>query len=168
MPDVARERTVLAPAGHACVHQPRIAFATRVGADAEPFRDAGPESFEQHVGLLAQLQHDLGAAFVLQVDTDAAAAPVDHRIGRHESRNVRTGCHVGGAVESQHLRAHVGKQHPRELHGPDIGQLDDANACEGPGRGHGSLNTRCAFSRRNFGHTWSRNGTSGISVKSRS
>ena len=32
----------------------------------------------------------------------------------------------------------------------------------------GSLKTRCAFSRRNFGHTWSRNGTSGISVKMRS
>ena len=30
------------------------------------------------------------------------------------------------------------------------------------------LNTRSAFSRRNFGHTWSRNGTSGISVKIRS
>ena len=38
-------------------------------------------------------------------------------------------------------------------------------------RGHddtGSRKTRCAFSRRNFGHTWSRNGTSGISVKMRS
>ena len=31
-----------------------------------------------------------------------------------------------------------------------------------------SLNTRIAFSRRNFGHTWSRNGTFGISVKMRS
>src|SRR5262245_14296525 len=31
-----------------------------------------------------------------------------------------------------------------------------------------SLNTRTAFSRRNFGHTWSRNGTSGISLKMRS
>ena len=30
------------------------------------------------------------------------------------------------------------------------------------------LNTRSAFSRRNFGHTWSRNGTSGSSVKMRS
>ncbi len=30
------------------------------------------------------------------------------------------------------------------------------------------LNTRMALSRRNFGHTWSRNGTLGISVKMRS
>ena len=29
-------------------------------------------------------------------------------------------------------------------------------------------NTRMAVSRRNLGHTWSRNGTSGISVKMRS
>ena len=32
----------------------------------------------------------------------------------------------------------------------------------------GSLNTRCAFSCRNLGHTWSRNGTAGISSKMRS
>jgi len=32
----------------------------------------------------------------------------------------------------------------------------------------GSLNTRCAFSRRNLGHTWSRNGTAGISSNMRS
>ena len=31
-----------------------------------------------------------------------------------------------------------------------------------------SLNTRMALSRRNLGHTWSRNGTFGISVKMRS
>ena len=44
-------------------------------------------------------------------------------------------------------------------------------ALVGPHDSYGSassLNTRMAFSRRNLGHTWSRNGTSGISVKMRS
>ena len=35
-------------------------------------------------------------------------------------------------------------------------------------RQRSSLNTDTAFSRRNFGHTWSRNGTSGSSEKIRS
>ena len=48
--------------GHARVDEARVARAARVGADAEPFGDAGPEAFEQHVGPLAQPQHDLGAA----------------------------------------------------------------------------------------------------------
>ena len=52
--DVGGERTVLAPAGHARVDEPRVARPARVGPDAEPFGDAGPEALEQHVGLLAQ------------------------------------------------------------------------------------------------------------------
>ena len=43
------------------VDEPVVAGAARVGSDAEPLGDAGPEAFEQHVGLLAQAQHDVGA-----------------------------------------------------------------------------------------------------------
>ena len=42
--DVARERAVLAPPGHARVHEPRVARPARVGPDAEPFGDTGPEA----------------------------------------------------------------------------------------------------------------------------
>ncbi len=59
--DVVGERAVLAPAGHARVDEPVVAGAARVGTDTESLGDAGPEPFEQHVGLLAQAQHDLGA-----------------------------------------------------------------------------------------------------------
>ena len=55
MADVAGERTVLAPAGHAAVHELGIALAHDVGADAEPLGHAGSEAFEEHVGALAQL-----------------------------------------------------------------------------------------------------------------
>ena len=83
--DVGGERAVLAPAGHARVHELRVARPARVGPDAEAFGDTGPEPFEQHVGLLAQLQHHLRAPLVLQVDADAAAAAVDHGVRRHEA-----------------------------------------------------------------------------------
>ena len=52
-----RERPVLAPAGHAAVHEPRVAGEARVGADAEPLGHAGPEALDQRVGLLDQAQH---------------------------------------------------------------------------------------------------------------
>ena len=33
---------------------------------------------------------------------------------------------VGGPVDAQHLGAEIGEQHARELHRPDVRQLDDA------------------------------------------
>ena len=38
-----------------------------------------------------------------------------------------------GAVEAQHLGAEVGEQHARELHRPDVRQLDDRMPASGPG-----------------------------------
>ena len=174
--DVAGERTVLAPTGHARVHEASVAGAARIGADAESLGDAGPEPFEQHVGLFAQPQDHLGRVGVLEVDARAAAAAVDHRVRRHETGDVRSGRDIGGAVEAQHFGAHVGEQHAGELHRPDVRQLHDADACEWAGHAKSSasrvqtpsFSTRAAFSRRNFGQTWSRNGTPGSSEKMRS
>ena len=56
------ERAVLAPAGHAGVHEPRVAGEARLGADPEPFGDAGPVPLEERVGLLDEAQHGLDAA----------------------------------------------------------------------------------------------------------
>ena len=112
------------------VHELGVARPAHVGADAETFRDTGTETLEQHVGLFAELQYHRGAPLVLQVDADAAAATVDHRVRRHEACDARTGGHVGGAVEAQHLGTHVGQQHAGELHRADVGQLDDSDARE--------------------------------------
>ncbi len=159
--DIAGEGTGLAPTGHARVDEARVAREARVGTDAEPFGDSGPEAFEQHVGVLAHTQHHLRPLRVLEVDADAAPAAVDNGVGRHEARNARSpvtgpSCDVGRPVEPHDLGAHVGQQHPRELHGADVRQLDDADprerACLLP-RIHGSLKTRFAFSRRNLGQT---------------
>ena len=112
-----------------------VAGPARVGPDAEPFRDAGPEALEQHVGVLAQPEHDLGAAGMLQVDAHAAPAAVDHRVrGRGPARDRTPGRDVGGPVDAQHLGAEIGEQHARELHRADVRQLDDPDAGE---RTHG-------------------------------
>ena len=71
-----RHRAVLAPAGHAPVHELRVAREAHVGTEAEPLGHAGPEALEQRVGLLDEPQHELDAFGVLQVDADRAAPAV--------------------------------------------------------------------------------------------
>ena len=71
-----RHRTVLAPAGHAAVDELRVAGEARVGAEAEPLGDAGPEALDQRVGLLDEREHRLDAVGLLQVDADRAPAAV--------------------------------------------------------------------------------------------
>src|SRR5439155_27346711 len=46
--------------------------------------------------------------------------------------------------------------------------VDAARVLDAPCHYWSSLKTRTAFSRRNLGHTWSRRGTSGSSLKMRS
>src|SRR5438132_551770 len=99
---------------------------------------------------------------------------VAHLVGlplRHVLEHVARGkfefAFLGGVVvraladeleELEHFFARLGK--------PNRGVDDAAGDRSSEGVSHeSSLNTRCAFSRRNFGQTLSRNGTSGISLK---
>ncbi len=151
MADIARQRSGLTPAGHPRVDECGIARLARLRTDTEPFADPGPEALQEHVGPLAQPEHDLGATRVLQVDADAAPAAVDHReCRRGPARHGSSRRDVRGAVDAEHLRAEVGQQHPGELHRTDVRELDDADARE---RSHHTFSRRAAFSYRNFGHT---------------
>ncbi len=76
-PGGLRHRAVLAPAGHAPVHELRVAGETHVGAEAEPLGDAGPEALDERVGPLDEPQHGLDAVGVLEVDADRAPAAVE-------------------------------------------------------------------------------------------
>ena len=149
--DVARERAVLAPPGHARVDEPRVARPARVGPDAEPFGDAGPEAFEQHVGAAR---------------TAAARRPAPSGCFRSTPmlRRPRSITEIGDAsppatvrpvatsvapVDAQHLGAEIGEQHPRELHRPDVRQLDDPDPGERPHDSRARARfeqTRAAFS----------------------
>ena len=114
-----RERTVLAPAGHPAVYQPGIARETRLRPEAEPLEHAGPEAFDQHVGALQQLEHDLDRRGVLQIQGDRAPV-AQQRIGRRRLVLPRR-----GALDAHDLRAEVGEHHRAERRGPDRSDLDD-------------------------------------------
>ena len=113
-------RAVLAPTGHAAVHEARVAGEADVGADAEPLRHAGPESLGQRIGALDEPQHRLDAVGVLQVDRHGAAAAVHHR---HRS-GIATARHGLRAVDVQHVGTHVRQQHRGERTRADPGELD--------------------------------------------
>ncbi|KAG1183377.1 hypothetical protein G6F35_015362 [Rhizopus arrhizus] len=111
-----RQRTVLPPAGHASVHQPRIARQAFVGPQAQPFHDARPEPFEQGVGLVQQPQYDIGRAGLLEVQRDRAAASVDDGAAAAQESGREP-------VNADHVRAHVRQHHGAERAGAYAGHF---------------------------------------------
>ena len=97
------------------------------------------------------------------------AAPVGH--GPRSPRRRRRAAPAPGLAHR--TRRVTGRARPRPHGSRARGTTSAASPTEtGPPRSAAgqcsSLNTRMAFSRRNFGHTWSRNGTSANSEKMRS
>ena len=121
------ERAVLAPAGHAAVDKARIGFLAGLGAQAKPFHDARAESLDQQVGGSHQIQHRSDAVRALQIDCHGAftpigqvEAPLDRKaqIGRREP------------VDTDHIRAHVGQQHPAKRRRPDAGHFHNPDSLQ--------------------------------------
>ena len=122
-----RHRTVLAPPGHAAVHELRVAREAVVGTEAEPLGHARAVALDQRVGLLDEPQHRFDTFRLLQVDTDrppTAIQRLEVRLVEHPR------VHLLGPVDADDVGAHVGKQHPRERTGPDAGQLHDLDALQ--------------------------------------
>ena len=122
------ERAVLAPAGHAAVDEARIAREHDVGPEAEALHHAGTEAFDQRVGASrrgASAASAPCAVFRSSVDR-AAAAQHDVEAALAAEAEAR----IGGAVDEQHVGAHVGEHHPGERARADRFELEDAQAGE--------------------------------------
>src|SRR5690606_2581555 len=105
VPRGMRQRTVLPPAGHAAIDQPRVALHTNLGSQAEPLHDPGPERIDDRIGLPGEPQYGLDALGVLQVDTDRGAAPAaDIGLGA-EIFEAQSG--PGRAIDADHLAAQI-------------------------------------------------------------
>ena len=86
--------------------------------------------------LLDELQHELDAFGVLQVDADRTAPAVQ----RFEIHLVELrGVHLLRAVDADDVGAHVRQQHSGERSRSDTGQLDDLDSCK---RSHAVQATR--------------------------
>ncbi len=124
-----RHRTVLTPAGHAPVHEPRVPGEARVGPDTEPVGDPGPEPFEERVGFADQTKDGLDPVGMLEVDADGAAVAVQDR----DPTGVEAPVDGLDAVDPQHVGAHVGEEHRRERPRAAPDELDDLHPCQRPG-----------------------------------
>ena len=117
-------RPVLAEPRHAPEHQAGVDLEQVVGAKAEAFHDAWPETFDQGVGFGHKLAHNVAPGIALDVHRDRLAAAM---------QDVEFGLLAGQAqvglfapVDADHLGAHIGEQHAAERGGADAGHLDDA------------------------------------------
>ena len=86
------ERPGRAPARHAPVDELRVAGQALVGADAEPFGDAGAVALDQDVGALQQAEEHLAALLLAEVEGERLVAAEDPEVGaRSATRRGRPG-----------------------------------------------------------------------------
>ena len=117
-----RQRTFLAPAGHAGIDQARVALQRLVGAEAQPLHHLRPKPFDQRVGRCDQFHRLRDVFFLFQIELDRAAAAV-HKIARVVFP-------LPGARDGHDVGAHVRQQHGRIRTRSDPGELDDAYAAQ--------------------------------------
>ena len=126
-----RQRAVLAPAGHAAVHQPRVARVAGVRAEAEPLHHAGAEAFEQHVGLLRPAPAPLRCAagcFRSSASERRPRAITSNFVPSIGNGLARARRRL--AVDADHFRAHVGQHHGGERARPQAHHFNDAYSCQ--------------------------------------
>src|SRR5215831_20665722 len=126
-----RERSLLAPAGHAAEDELRIACEAVIGTEAKPLHHARPKSFDERVGGAGKAQHEVDALPLLEIDGDCVPAAVqDLEAGMARKAEATRLL----AVDAQHGGAEIGEQHGAHRCGADACHLDDLESCK---RSHG-------------------------------
>ncbi|MQY14702.1 hypothetical protein SRB5_48780 [Streptomyces sp. RB5] len=113
-----REGAVLAPAGHPPVHQPGVAGAAVVGADAQPLGDAGAVALDQDVGPLHEVEDGGLPVRVLEVEEDGSLVAVGQVVLRGDAQP-----RPAGTVDAYDVGPEVGEEHRGEGTGSDSGEL---------------------------------------------
>lgn len=122
------QRPVLTPAGHPAVDQLGITGQARLRAEAQALGDTGAEALDERVGAVDDGEDGLDARWVLEVEGDRAAAPVQDRV-------LGGGSGLGGAVDADDFGALVGEEHAGEGPRADAAELDDTDAGQRSCRG---------------------------------
>jgi hypothetical protein len=133
--DVVRRPVLVGPglpeAGDRHVDQPRIDRLRLLVAKAQARHRAGPEAFEQHVGLGDQRAQPLAAFVGLQIERDGSLVAVQRRMeGRELARRIT----AGRPFDQDHLGPQIGHQQRRIRARILLGQADDPNAGQRAGR----------------------------------
>src|SRR5205823_10710058 len=121
-------RAVLAPAGHAPVHEARIACPADVGPESEPFGDTRAVALDEHVGALDEAEHGLDPVAALEIDGDRTPAPAEQIARRRHIVSLRNS---NRPIDAHDIGAEIGQHHGGKRTGTDSGELDDTYSVEG-------------------------------------
>jgi hypothetical protein len=140
-PGPPRERPGLAVAGHAREHDPGVGLGEHVVAEVPPLERARAQVLDHHVRLADEVEHQLLAARLAQVERDAPLAARLHRPEQLASAvlTVPPAAQLVGLVgrlDLDHVGAEVGHQPPCERTGDQRADLEHAHPVE---RGGGHL-----------------------------
>ena len=142
--DAVAPRTVEAEGGHAHHDEPRVCGGELLVDEAEVVHDARREVLDRDVGDGEQALHQIDACRTTEVERDATLAEVDRLVERAPLPPFVFGrrldaleAHAVGALDRFDLDdvgTHRGEVLRDERAGPEGGEVDDAQAGEGPAR----------------------------------
>lgn len=107
-----------------------------VVAEAEALHRTGTVILDEHVGVAQQAPQHVAALRILEIEGEAALAPVHHQVGgtltldRRWNRAPRVVAAVD-LLDLDHRGTHVGEHQPADRAGHDVGEFDDLEAGEG-------------------------------------
>ena len=122
-------RPAMAEARERAVDEAGVDGAHGLVVGAEPLHHLGPEPLHEDVGLGGEAPEHLLRLGLLQVEGDRALVPVDVREGRPPPLVGVLGV-AGRRLDLQHVGAHVGEHHARQLGRGHARQFQDRNAVE--------------------------------------
>ncbi len=117
------QRPLLAPAGHAAIHQRRIALEAHLGPQAEPLHHTRAHAFDQRIGAVDQREHGSHRGRIFQVERQRLLAAMDDGILAQVERVAGL---AAAALDQDDLGAHIGQQHAAKRGRADTGDFNDA------------------------------------------
>ena len=122
------ERTVLPPAGHAAINQPRIALGAVGRAEPKTLHDARPIAFDQRIGGLNQRQRCFELVGTLQIEGDNPFSPPQWTFRQGPVGIAERG--FAGARDRDNFGAEIGKHAACKRTWADPLELDHLQTCK--------------------------------------
>ena len=130
-------RAVLAPAGHAPVHQSGIDLGEVVGPETETFHHSRAETLDEYVSLGDEPEHRLAVGGILEIGLDdlpAAQQGVTDLSGFRQ---------LARPLHADHIGTEVRQQHRGVRSGTDSGKFDDPDGVQRTAFSTGDVRCGC-------------------------
>jgi len=113
------------------INQTRILFRQHLVTEPEPVHRAGPEIFDDHVGIFCKAQRDVAPFFGLQINAQTALIAVVHgEVAGPGTGQVprRVAC---DRFDLDHIGTHIGEDHAGRRPHDHVGELENLNIVQG-------------------------------------